>query len=525
MQEEQQKEFLCRWLRSIYAKRTYDLLKRRTGIDVKKQSRINYMALLRRLRRLSVNGSNYGTYISESMKQHLCSLPRNENGLTNAEQVLFDRLFKGEWYLIHMTLEETLAKIKENNDTLLSVEELTRRGIASSYSSINFIDEISDGIFCSISPGRAQGRPKWGKCKIIINLNEININSIRGAFSSGCIYRFHYEKPSKKSTIRGTVIYNTHKQVFNQLDGLQYLREYRFEQPSGEVSTLIVNRFSEIFSLPIMRQALCYKVVEGIRLSGLGTWQDIYKNIETIRLDEIQEIARIILSSDVIEVHIPRTININQPGISIKHLGEEDLEHRADGKIVEVHTIDQRAEYDDPYFWPRYTFLFQGQDPKTHKIWYLLDDANHKQCTGVRQIFSIREDCTSLEPLDVCVNSKTPYTRDLETLVNIVASNYYAVKDPAALQLIGSKHYIEDGSNGETFSHTIIAVTIIDQTQNERLMKEFSTNILYVETEKQTEPLAYSFACCKSKSNKEVKFDKLQKAISIIGDYPKMRVK
>lgn len=312
--EQKTQFFFNHWKKTVYQNRTYKLLSGRNGIDINAVSKTNYANLQQRLCTLH--------NLPWSLKEYLDKSVRDVNtGLTQQEMVLYKKLFSSEWYLLHKTTKSAIEKIESSErKEILSTHELYKQSTGPIYSSTFFIDEILDGIFFTISPGKTSGQKFFesdDEVRIEISLNEINPETLHGLFSSGCLHNLRGTKDAQNIiNLHGVKTFITYQESFDPINGLIRVKHYCSEI-EGEIHSYTVDRSQEIFTFPLLRQALCYLVIERIRHLGQSAWQKIYANIESISLEELQTLAQNILHISTIETHLPRAINIYQTGINI----------------------------------------------------------------------------------------------------------------------------------------------------------------------------------------------------------------
>lgn len=434
------------WKRYVYTKRAHKYFRRRTGINVEKISQINYVNLQQRLRKLS-------SPVTKAMQSHLSASLRNEDGLTEEEQILFDRLLKGEWYLLHRMEVDEYEEIKKDEVMLRysSEEKMRRNGFSMSQT----IDEILDGVFCTFGPGKSIGLPQFGKVRIDINLEEINMAELTGLFISGCIYYFHCNNTDPREFF-GTKYYCKFAECFTEQNGIFWEKYYCFEMPDGEIITHKMDRSSEIFSGKILRKAFCYGLIEKIRQLGLPAWTTILTNISTKPIESLQKLARDIFGPQHLEAHIPRVFNIKQKGIYVTT--EETLDNDTGHDEKEcLETTSIQIPYTEEI---RYSFIFKGEYSKG-KFWYLFDEPEELR----RFLFAKRSDRARIAPLlGIFISQRI---KD-DLLLKKVASGYYTI----------SPKHIRLDAKIEGASLDITLIGVIHQDHHEQLFLDFKEYII-----------------------------------------------
>lgn len=314
------------WQSEYYAKRSYAKFNAVQGIDIKKQSDINFKTLISNLKSFA------GSYSLTGLDTELNGLKPSEmnsfkefllkelkgKALTPSEKRIFRVLMRSDWFIKHVTPHH--AMVRKNGNRLMSLDHRKRRGDNTNNSHTMPTEGNTDNVFMSLCPGsdfetvRFLDKADTEISAKVETLAEEGAAGLKGMWSSGHIYAFINEQEGEPVRLFGTLYRVRYRKKMDGVSGQEeWAKECVFTHPNGTEIVQAVRKQDEIFVYPRIDIAVALMTIEKMRLMGPKAWTALQSADEKT----LQDLVQVIFHSGVFEVHKPAQFLLDEPGVAV----------------------------------------------------------------------------------------------------------------------------------------------------------------------------------------------------------------
>ncbi len=330
-------KYFKRWNKEIAIRSAFKLVRDKTKIDIKSQSKASFAALRKRF--LEVETQNICKEVQELVLKSRTTQEINgvkvTSLLTPLETYFVEIMLNAHWEARHVTDKPVLDKIINAEGALLSIEQRFRYSCEAAIVA-NTPDQqgMRDHIFASIGVGKNIQSPHFVSAKkgvAVFDLNKIaaeNPESLKGLWSSDHWPSYLVKGVRSEYTIFGVNFKVEHRQsaATDPTAPPVHDKILSYTLSDKESYTQVVKFGDELFLHPKIQLGLALLTVEMMRYLGISAYTKILAAIQKVKdspcdseyeLNQLFRLMRIRHHPGLTEIHMPRRWQITDvPGIS-----------------------------------------------------------------------------------------------------------------------------------------------------------------------------------------------------------------
>lgn len=307
------------------------------AIEIDKKSAGNLEKVKNRLRAMQSMPASYQDELQAEGKGH-------DDILTPPEKRLFDFLCHKEYWLHHLTPEESFKEIMDGKEpSLLDSHEVARRKAQKVKVNRPVYDwsGIGRNIFWSI--GSRNSNPVEGTSPytlISISFNDLlrNPELADGMWASDHFYSYHNGAVSSIASINGTLYDSTYKAEEDANGKKRYLKSSNFK--GSQNIAIDIEMGDEVFVMKDVIEFMAYKFIEHLRCLGINSdaRKMALESCDKVRTRDVEELMDCFFNPYSFILHNPTKFKLNNPKVKQRILtsqAREDLYKRVTQNVID----------------------------------------------------------------------------------------------------------------------------------------------------------------------------------------------